>query len=613
MKNFLKSVLATVVGLNLFFLLLAAALFATLLGLAALSRHQQTSTPVPDGAYLVFNLSTNIQDAPVPPNDLEQVLAALGGDDRRPLQLRTCTRALAAAATDPRIKGVLLRGSLQPENYGSGFAALSEVRAALAAFRRSGKPVQAWLRDATLRDFYLASVADDIALDPYGALWLPGLAAQPVFFTGAMEKFGIGVQVVRVGQYKSAVEPFILREMSPESRAQTRLLLDDLWGHLRDGITQARRLAPDALQELADSEGLIRADLALARGLTTRTAYWDEILDDLKKATGRTGPHQTFKQVSLPAYAATLPDDSSSPLSAPAAAAASGELAIVYAEGMILDGHGPDKKAIYGDPLAAQLRELRLNDEVKAVVLRINSPGGSASAAETIQREIRLLRAKKPLVVSMGTVAASGGYWIAAPADRIFAEPTTITGSIGVFGLLFNFQELATGKLGLTFDTVKTGRFADALAPTRPKTTEELALVQRHVDWLYEEFIQKVSAGRHLQPDAVRAIAGGHVWSGLAALKLGLVDELGGLSDAIHDAAQRAQLGGQFTIQEYPHAPNMLEELVKNIAGNDQDQSALPKALGTLSSDLRTAWRTLHQLNDPRGAHALLPLDLSLR
>ena len=473
MKNFFTSLFATLTALLIF---CAGGFLIAVLFIAALAAAGgKKPVAVARGSYLVFDLSTNIQDRPEQMEGLDQFTEAFGGDVAHSLQLRAATRALRAAAKDPDIAGLYLHGSLRPQGYGAGFAALKELREALEAFKASGKPVKAYLNEATTKDYYLASAASELTLDPYGAVFMPGLASRPMFLTGAFEKFGIGVQVTRVGKYKSAVEPFTRKDMSPENRAQTRKLLDDLWADIVATTEEARGMNPGTLQQAVDTEGFFRAETAQKLKLVDRVAYVDAVLDDLKAATGRKG-NSAFKQIALGDYARLVSGDGLEARRSDGArlehGTGTGKVAIVYAEGEIVDGNGNDEDYVYGEKLARQLREIRQDDSVKAVVLRVNSPGGSVTASEEIQRELRLLKKVKPYVVSMGTVAASGGYWISTYADKIYAEPTTITGSIGVFGLFLNFQGLATDKLGLTFDTVKTGKFADIISTSRPKTDE---------------------------------------------------------------------------------------------------------------------------------------------
>jgi protease-4 len=611
MKNFFTSFFAT---LTAFMVLCFGAVVVFFIFIGTLAAMGEKKVSVEKGSYLVLDLNANIQDSPSQMEGLEKFSAVFGGNGGRNLQLRQVTRALQAAAADDDIVGVFVRGQLSVAGYGSGFAALREVRDALTNFRKSGKPVKAFLSYATTREYYVASVANQITLDPYGALLMPGLATQPMFYTGAFEKFGIGVQVTRVGKYKSAVEPFTRKDMSPENRAQTQKLLDDLWTDIVAGIESGRGLPAGSLQKTVDAEGIIRPKTATEAKLVDRVAYWDVMLEDLKSETGRKGGRETFRQISLRDYAHLVSNDGLVARRLDKVKldpSARGKLGIVYAEGSIVDGDGHDEQTVYGDKVAREIRQLRLDDSVKAVVLRVNSPGGSASASEVIQREVRLTREKKPVIISMGAVAASGGYWISTYGDRIFAEPSTITGSIGVFGMFPNVQGLATDKLGLTFDTVKTGKFADAATIVRPKTDEELALFQRMVDWIYEEFTGKVAESRKMDIAKVREIAQGRVWSGAEGRKLGLVDEIGGLSDAIKYAAQKANLGEKFRVVELPRSKKFAEALSEALDNRRREQ-AVSGPFGVFIREATEELSELTRYNDPQGVYARLPFNLRL-
>ena len=554
---------------------------------------------IEQGSYLVFDLSANLTDAPIVFN-----FGDLSSNNPDTLQLRTVTRAINEAAQDSRIAGILLKGSLTPGGVGSGYGALQEVRGALAQFRRSGKPVKAYLDFATTRDYYLASIADEITLDPYGLIYMPGMSVEETFFAGSFEKYGVGIQVTRVGKYKSFVEPFVRKDMSPENREETQRLLDDLWSSILADVGRARNLTPAKIQATVDAEGLILADAAKTAHLVDRVAYRDQVIDELKAATGRKGPKENFKQVSLATYAKLSPD--------PLDKSSGRVIAIVYAEGDIVDGEG-EPGEIGGVAFARELRKLREDDNVKAIVLRVNSPGGSATAAEDIQREMRLARMVKPVIVSMGAYAASGGYWISTYADRIFAEPTTITGSIGVFGIQFDVQKLAN-DFGVTFDGVKTGKFAGALTITRPKTPEEMAVLQRMVDWIYGQFIKKVAAGRKLEPGYVETIAQGRVWSGKEALKLGLVDEIGGLHRAIGYALRKAKLAQGFRLVEYPEKKT-LADMIAEIIGRVEPEASgarTPSILAQAEKRLENELRELKAFNDPQGIYARLPMEVAI-
>lgn len=615
MKHFFSSFFASLLALVVFIAGAFALGFLLLLAIAAMGEKTVT---VQKDSYLVFDFTGSIQDAPEQMEGIDELREAFGGD-RAPkrMQLRAVVRAIRAAAKDDDIAGIYLTGTFLPQGYGSGYGALKEVREALVDFKASGKPVRAFFQGVlTTRDYYLASAADELTVDPYGAVMLTGLATQPMFFAGTFAKLGIGVQVTRVGKYKSAVEPYTRKDMSPENRAQTQKLLDDVWGELVPTIEKARSLEPGGLQAIVDREGIVRADEALKAKLIDRVAYYDEVQADLKKATGVKGS-KSFRQIAIKQYANLVTGPDLAPKRAGTGGIELGEgkgrIAVVYAEGTIVDGDGREEGVVWADAYAREIRRLRQDKSVKAIVLRVNSPGGSASASEQILRELRLAREQKPVVVSMGTVAASGGYWIATAANRMFAEPATITGSIGVFGMFLNFQELAGDKLGITFDTVKTGKFADSLTVARPKSEAELAMFQRLVDWIYDQFLDRVVDARKLPREQVREIAQGRVWSGTEAVKLGLVDEIGGLGAAMQNAANEAGLDGGYSVVEYPRKKLLAEALTESFGGRHYDADARGGPVNLLVARVRDQLKALNQFNDPRGLYARLPFDLAFQ
>lgn len=607
MKNFFTSMLGALVALIVFFGGCLVLLIGFITTLAAVSSHKETSAELESGSYLVFDLATKITDAP-PAIDL----GPLGGD-KDTLQLRTITHALRAAAKDDRIAGIYLSGDLAETSLVSGYAPLREVRAALENFKASGKPIVAYLTFATTKSYYLASTATELAIDPYGVILMPGLSSQPMFFADAFQKYGVNVQVTRVGKYKSAVEPFIRKDMSPENREEIQSLLDDVWGGVLSDIAPSRGLAPQKIQSYVDTQGIIRADVAKADHLVDRVAYRDEIFESLKAKTGRAGSKRAFKQVTLEDYAKMVNDNTDQPRpdGELPPSYGSGRIAVVYAEGDIVDGEG-ERDEVGGSRFSRELRRLRLDNSVKAVVLRVDSPGGSAAASEVIQREVRLMKTVKPIIVSMGTYAASGGYWISTYGDRIFAEPTTITGSIGVFGVEFDVQQLAN-NIGITFDRVKTGKFADALSITRPKTPEELTILQGVVDWIYSQFVGKVADARKLKPEQVEAIAQGRVWSGTAAKRLGLVDEIGGLDAAIAYAAQKANLGTNYRLVEYPRQKQLVEVLQEMFNQRRPSRADASTLTGKVMARFKEELHALDAFNDPRGVYARLPMNLSVQ
>lgn len=602
MKAFFASFVGTLLGLAAFCVLAVVLLVG---GLAVLSSVSEKGVAVvKDGAYLVLNLDgLNLTDAP-PLVEQAGLGWLLHGEGPQALSLRRACAGLHQAAVDKRIRGVFITGAFSPEGYGTGFAALRELRVALGEVKAAGKPVKAYFDEVGTPELYLAAGAGELVLNPFGLVVMPGLASEPMFYAGAFEKWGVGVQVTRSGKYKGAVEPYIRTDLSPENREQLTELLQGLWGDLRDEIAFDRNMDSAKLQALVDAEGLIPPEAALAAGLVSKIGYRDEVLDELRAETGAEAG-DTFVQIALPAYLKTL-----DPVLRP-----DGKIAVVYAEGEIVDGEGRDGE-VGGAAYARHLRALREDDEVAAVVLRVNSPGGSASAAEEMLRELRLLRAAKPLVVSMGSYAASGGYWISTFGERLYAEPTTITGSIGVFGLQFDVEKLA-GSIGVTWDRVTTGEKAGLMTSARPKSPAELAVFQRLVDRTYDEFLLRVAEGRGLEKAAVHEIAQGRVWTGARAVELGLVDEIGGLEAAIAHAAKLAKIEGAPAIEEYPSTRPLAEALVEMIEEGESPEARFAAGLrGPLGGLVRRAGSQLRELagfNDPRGVYARLPLDLRAR
>ncbi len=598
MKSFFASFFGTLMALAVF---VFGGVFLLIVGIAMLTAvgGQQPQPTIEKGSFLVFDLNTNITDAPSPFEGGGELASLLGADGNR-IQLRRVLEALQAAKKDDRIRGLLLTGSLMPEDYGSGYAALREVREAVKEFRASGKPVIAYAENMDTRNYYLMSAASEVVLNPFGMVWMPGLATEPMFLAGTLEKLGVGVQVTRSGRYKSYAETFVRKEFSPEAREATQKLLDDLWAEIRSQAAESRKLTPEQLQAIVERPEAQVGDLAVKNGLVDRTAYWDEVLDDLKKRTHAEDEH-TFKQIGLRAYLKN---------GAPKLHQSGGKIAVVYAEGAIVDGEGEEQGEVGGDRYARELRQLRLDDDVKAVVLRVNSPGGSATASEVIQRELCLLREEKPVVVSMGTVAASGGYWISTGAERIYAEPSTITGSIGVIGMLFNVQGLSQ-KIGVSFDVVKTGRFADTETISRPKTDEELQAIQSVIDWIYDSFLQRVAQARNLDIEKVKELAQGRVWSGTDAKRLGLVDEFGGLDAAVEYAARKAGLGTRYHLVEYPRQREFAEAMREFFETSDERLSRSGVA-GKVMQRVKSEARLLDQFNDPRNIYVRLPVELQL-
>jgi len=567
------------------------------------------------GSILVFDLSVNVTDSPEHASDNNPLSDALGQDDSKSVTLRNLISDLKKAALDDRIKALFIQGSFTPKDFGTGYASLKELRQAIVDFQntKDHKKVYAYLEAPSTRDYYIASAASTIYLNPYGEMETPGLAIVKTYYKDFFDKYGIDVQVTRHGKYKSAVEPFILDKMSDADREETQKLLDDLWGEFVSTVAQSRKIDPTVFQSMVDTQGYIQPPAALDAHLVDKLAYFGDVLKDLSKVA----PASAYEKETVPFKQIAIGDYVNAGRTPRLLGEKGGdsEVAVLYLEGEIVDGDG-DLTNIGGDRFASKLRELRNDDDIKAVVLRVNSPGGSAFASEEILNEIQALKAKKPVVVSMGNYAASGGYWISTYADRIFAQPNTLTGSIGVFGMFFDVQKVLN-NVGVTFDTAKTGNYADFETVTRPKTQPELDLAQQRVEDLYGKFLGKVSESRGIPVPDLDLIAQGRVWSGSEALKLKLVDEIGGLDQAILYAATKAKLGtniGDFHVKEYPTKVSFADTLAQLF--DNQEEPVTHAQVDPLTQEFLQAKRelkSLQEFNDPTGAYARMPLGWEIR
>jgi len=592
MKDFFKHLFASLLALVIF----SGAFFILFIAIAAAGGPKNT---VPEKAVLIFDLSTNIPDSVRDPEPGEALRQALSGRENA-TPLYTLIKALDRAAGDKRIAALYLTGNPESAGYGSGPAALKELKEALQRFAASGKPVISYNLGWSKRAYYLCAGTGKIIVNPIGEMEMTGLASEPMFFGGAFQKYGIEMQVGRVGKYKSAVEPFFLDKMSDPSREQTTKLLGDIWGEWRSSIAKDRHKTADDIQKISDEQGLLLATEAKTAGLVDQIASEDEVLDQLKALAGKTAKDKDFPQVSMDEYAG-LPAE---------AQKGKNRIALIYAEGQIMDGEG-DGGQVGGDKLARELRKLRLDKNVKAVVLRVNSPGGSVSASEVIQREVVLTKKEKPVIISMGHLAASGGYWISTYGDRIFAEPNTITGSIGVFILLPNVKKLAN-EHGITWDEVTTSKLANPMTIARPKSEFELARIQVMADHVYDQFLSKVSESRHITKVDVNEIAQGRVWSGQEALKLKLVDELGGLEDAIRFAAKKAKIENDYRVDGPGVSKKPIEKLMEALSGEKQRKLVKGPAEQVIA-EFQRQLKVLSSLNDPNGVYVRMPMDISIR
>jgi len=597
MKTFLKTFLATLAA----FVVIVSMTVCGFITVGVMAG-DENEVNIKDKTVLIFKMNSNITEAQQeedPFGGLERELTGQGSSNS--LSMTQIIQGLDKAAKDDRISALYLEGNLVSENYGSGPAALLEIRQALGRFKAK-KPIYAYNTGWSKSDLMLVAGASHLYLDPMGAVDMTGLVAEPMFYGDAFKKYGIEVQVTRVGKYKAAVEPFITNKMSDANREQISKMLSDIWSEWKLVIGSDRKLQPEQIQAIADQKGFLLASEAKSVGIIDEIKNYDEVLNELKKLTGKKESDKTFNQVSLQSYLDVDVEDA-------APRKSKNRIAIVFAEGEIVDGNGSSTQ-IGGNSLSRQLRRLRMDPAVKAVVLRVNSPGGSAVASDLIQREIILIQKEKPVVVSMGYVAASGGYWISAYSNRIFAEPNTITGSIGVFGLLPNVKRLAN-SVGITWDSVQTSKLGAMQTLSRPKTEAELARIQTSVDMIYSEFIRKVSEGRRLKPEFVNEIAQGRIWSGKEAIKLGLVDELGGLGQAIDHAVLISKLGDDYQI-DYPQPPKGGFNKILESLGKKEE----PVGTGNFSEiarQIKNQINWLNALNDPNDIYARVPFDLNLK
>ena len=472
----------------------------------------------------------------------------MGFDNKKRIGLNEILLSLEEAKEDDHIKGIYLDVS----SLAAGFATIEEIRNALIDFKKSGKFILAYSEVYTQGAYYLASVADKVYLNPEGMIDFRGLSSELMFFKGSLEKLEIEAQIIKVGTYKSAVEPFILDKMSEPNRLQVNSFLGSMYDHFLSEISKSRKIPKNTLFSLADSAKVRNPKDALVYKMIDGLKYKDEVLDELKARTG-TDKKKDLNSISIEEYAPAPGEKERS---------SSDRIALIYANGDIISGEGNDE-SIGSERISRAIRKARRDKKVKAIVLRVNSPGGSALASDVIWREMVLAKKSKPVIVSMGDVAASGGYYIACAADSIFAQPNTITGSIGVFGIIPNMQNFFKNKLGITFDGVKTGKFADLGTVTRPMTESEKMIFQQEVNRVYSTFTQKVADGRKKSPAYIDSIGQGRVWSGTEALQNGLVDRLGNIDDAIASAARKAKIT-DFKLVSYPDQVDPLKSLFEH-------------------------------------------------
>lgn len=541
MKSFFKYVFATVIGImvSVFILFLV---IAAMIGSAIKEASSSSKVTVAPNSVLHISLDHQITEKTEsnPFNDLNLP----GYASMKSLGLDEIVERIIVAKDDNNIKGIYLNAS----SVNTGFASLHTIKDALEDFKESGKFIYAYSNYYSQKAYYLASVADSIYINPEGMIDFRGLSTNIMFMKDALDKLGVDVQVVKVGTFKSAVEPFILNKMSDANREQVNSYLNSIYNSFLGGISRSRAIPVDSLKSLANNFSVRTAKSAQEYGFVDGLVYQDQMIDLLKERLS-IDEKKDVPTVSLLSYKQKSANST-----------AKDRIAVLYAYGEIVDGEGTDSN-IGGDRISRELRKLRRDDRVKAVVLRVNSPGGSALASDIIWREVELTKQEKPLIVSMGDYAASGGYYISAAADSIFAESTTLTGSIGVFGMIPNFKRLLNDKIGVRFDEVKTGKFAAMGAdPTKELTAEETAIIQMQVDEVYHTFMSRVADGRGMDVSEVDSIGQGRVWTGAQAKEIGLVDDIGDINRAIAAAANKADIK-DYRLVKYPVSKDPWESL----------------------------------------------------
>jgi len=534
---FLRNLLATIVGLFIFCFLLIF-----LLGSIAAS--SESIPHVEDNSVLHLNLSGVVVEKAV-----DDPLQELLGGGPAPISLLDLLAAIDAAAYDDRIRGIYI----EPQFLSAGYSSLQEIRDAIIDFKSSGKFVHAYGEYISEGDYYLVSVADSIYLNPQGSLEFNGLTAGVTFFKGLFDKLEIEPEIFRVGEYKSFVEPFIRKSMSEENRRQLTELITSVHDTYLQNVSATRGISVDALKEISDQMKVRLPEDAARAGLVSKVAYEDEMVDLLKSEVGL-GSGEDLTLITFDKYMKTT---SASSLS-------SNKIAVIVANGDIVMGEVDD--AVGSDQFAKEIRKARESSSVKAIVLRVNSPGGSLTASDIIWREIMLTKGKKPIIASMSDVAASGGYFIAMPCDTIVAQPNTITGSIGIFGLLFNFGDFLENKLGITNESVSTGEFSDLMTVTRSLTEYERSIIQNQVEEGYRTFVTKAAQGRQMPVEELMKHAGGRVWSGTQAKERGLVDVLGSFDTAVKIAAEKAGIMGDYRLSFYPRQKPLLEKMLTDLS-----------------------------------------------
>ncbi len=585
MRSFLKYTLATITGIFLSTLMI---IFLLVIIIAASSSEKPAE--VRPNSILYMKLNEIIVDRAV---DNPFFFLPAGFRNIREMGLINILDNIRKAKKDDNINGIYLQLSA----INAGVGTTEEIRNALIDFKESGKFIIAFADVYTQKSYYLASVADSIYLNPEGNFFLTGLASQIMFYKGALDKLGIEAQVIRHGEYKSAMEPFMNEHMSSENREQIMHWMGSIWQHMLKGIGEERNIEPEKLNHLADNITIRTAESAIEHGLVDGLIFKDEMINTLKKITG-TDEKKDLRVVTLRKYTKV-------PAKRDYKGIAKDKVAVIYAHGDIRLGN-TGEGTIASERISKAIRQARRDSSVKAIVLRVNSGGGGVLASEIILRESQLASQTKPLVASMGDVAASGGYYILAPADTILAHPNTVTGSIGVWAVLPNVKTFMNKKLGINVDVAKTNPMADIGSPFRPLTSEERSIIQSMVEETYDSFLDEVSDGRNMTRDEVDEVGRGRVWSGENALENGLIDAYGGLHDAIEIAARMAGLD-KYRVQSLPKLEDPIEQFIRQLTENVRVKM-VQKELGQFYN----YFETIQELEGLYGLQVRLPFKFEL-
>ena len=584
-KVLLAAFLGTLIALVINFFVKIGVISAMI---SSMSKDTETATVVKPNSLLYMKLNYDIPD-----RSTDNPFASINFNSMETVEstgLSQILRNIEHAQSDPNIKGIYLELSSIPTST----ATLQELRSKLVEFKESGKFIACYGEAYSQSAYYIASVADHIWLNPEGMIDLHGMASQIMFYKHLFEKLDVEMQIVRGpnNRFKSAVEPYFLDKMSEANREQMEKLLGTVWGEILQDISQSRNISVDKLNQIADNlELMTSAEKSLEYGLVDQLYFKDQVLAELKNLTGS----DKLNAINNDNYAKSYKEKNPS----------KNEVAVIYASGQIFDGKGSDDN-IYSEDLSKTIRKAREDNDVKAVVLRVNSPGGSAVASAIIGRELDLTKEVKPVIVSMGNYAASGGYWISAKADYIFADPTTLTGSIGVFGTFPNLKGFLNDKVGLTFDVAKTNENADFGSVAEPLTPFQYAKLQENVVKTYDDFTGRVAEGRGLRQTYVDSIGQGRVWAGADAIEIGLVDQLGDMEDAIAYAAEKAGLGSDYKVTELPKEKDFFTRIMESMNPSDELDAAMRQKMGVYYDYLQG----LENLQKNTGIQARMPFDM---